>query len=108
MSRLWPWFGPLKAVHFWQPILDPAQKWWRDAHILAHILGGVVWVLLLRGVVYRPPIFGGQLDFTAHAWLRLLGAAIIQLGWERVQVENWRPDRVGLLANSGYPWLSGI
>ena len=33
---------------FWKPITDPTLAFWRKQHILAHVLGGVVWA----GLVY--------------------------------------------------------
>jgi hypothetical protein len=117
---------PFKLINFWQPILDPSVifKNWRDVHVWAHIIGGVVWTILLHFLIVATPaiaftIFGLKIaipsillvDFRYSPIRRLLGVAVIQyVLWERIQIENWRPTLMTppLPATAGYPTWSAL
>ena len=109
MPHLWEWFGG-RLVTFWQPIVDPGEKGWRDLHIWAHVIGGVVWAVVFRFLVIAGPT-SVWVDFRGNAGLRLAGVALVQATlWEMIQRENWRPELMDPPGppGTGYPWLSAI
>lgn len=103
-----PWFGG-SLVTFWQPIISPGMKWWRDLHVRAHLIGGVVWTTLFRFVVFATPTHT-LVDLRFNVALRLAAVGLWQLtAWEAVQRENWRWDNQTPRPESQqYPWLSAI
>lgn len=106
----WPWFD-FRWVHFWQPILDPTEQPWRDLHVRAHVLGGMVWGMVFRFLLVASPHGGWVVDFRHSVALRLLGVAVVQATlWELIQRENWRTDFDGTVRPEGaqYPWLSAL
>ena len=101
----WTWFGD-RVITFWQPITAPAERWWRDTHVWAHVLGGGVWVLVQQACAVA---LGDAHPLTWHPGLRVALVALWQaVGWEWTQHENWRPELAGLPPGTGYPWLSGV
>lgn len=103
------WFGG-RIVTFWQPITSVTEKWWRDSHIQAHIVGGVVWNVLARMVILH--VFSFYLNLgTASGVTRSLAVGVWQATiWEKIQIENWRPELMTPPGKpgTGYPYLSAI
>ena len=98
----WRWFNNT-LVGFFTPVCSATTKSWRDTHVAAHAVGGMVWVL-----VFRTPVFA---DWRTDLLLRLLAVGITQATlWEWVQHEMWEAVRIlrNLPPGMGYPWLSGI
>lgn len=108
MAKRWEWFDG-RLVTFWQPIVDPGEKWFRDLHVWAHVVGGAVWAVVFRFLIVASPS-AVWVDFRSSAWLRLVGVAVVQATlWEMIQRENWRPELMDPPpASYGYPWLSAI
>lgn len=107
---MWEWFG-VSYVSFWQPILSPSQKPWRDEHVRAHVYWGVLASILLHFIVVQVTLNGHLLllDFHSSAVLRVTAVTVLQFTvWEYIQRENWRPELQGLKTGHGYPWLSAI
>lgn len=104
------WFGGTTLRSFWTPIIDPGQKWYRDLHVKAHVIGGLVWDVVFHFLALGT-VSGLWISFASSAWLRLLGVGLVQLTlWEMIQRENWRPELLTPPGEhgTGYPWLSAI
>ena len=103
---MYDWFSGLKLRHFWEPITASSTAEWRRTHILAHILGGMVWVGVHAAIA---GLLGAPWSLTSHPVLRIALVGVWQAtGWEWTQHENWRPDLVVPPSppGTGYPWLS--
>ena len=103
---MYDWFGGLQVRHWWEPITASRTADWRRTHILAHVLGGMVWVVV-HGIIAG--LLGGPWTLLTHPVGRVLMVGAWQAtGWEWTQHENWRPELVVPPSppGTGYPWLS--
>lgn len=105
---MYDWFSGLKLHHFWEPITASHTADWRRTHIVAHVLGGMVWDALAHVILlgHGTTIW---VNLSTSALLRVLAVGLWQAtGWEAVQHENWRPELTTPPGKpgTGYPWLS--
>lgn len=105
---MYDWFSGLKLHQFWEPITASSTADWRRTHIVAHVLGGMVWLVVFAVIA---GLLGAPWSLVSHPVLRVAMVGVWQaVGWEWTQHENWRPDRVvpPLPPGTGYPWLSAF